>query len=174
VDERRPSLVRLPWLAFAAAGLQVAAGARPVAGSALAEPAVLVSHVAVAAWLVLNAIHREKWLRLAIVTAAVGWSLNLAVMLPNGDMPVLLSAVERAHGGVVDVSDGYLAKHRVLTDATKLPWLADIHPLPALHLVYSAGDVVLALGIAGAGLVLLRNRGRAQLVGAGDRPHDGP
>jgi hypothetical protein len=35
----------------------------------------------------------------------------------------------------------------LLDDATRLPWLADIWPLPPLRSIISIGDVVLAAGL---------------------------
>ena len=110
---------------------------------------VLASHALVAAWLVVNAVRQVGWRRVGVVVALVGWLMNLAVMLPNGGMPVSPSALEavagRDHG--VDVTDGHRSKHVVLDDDTVLAPLADVHALHALDVVYSAGDVVLALGL---------------------------
>jgi hypothetical protein len=151
-----------------AAGLQVGAGL--VARSGLAEPAVLLSHAVVAVWLVVNAIRQTGWRRLGIGLALAGWLLNLAVMLPNGGMPVSMDAVASIKGvdSGVDPTDGHLAKHVPLTDDTVLAPLADVHPLRPLALVYSAGDVVLAAGlvvtflaVAGPALVPERRRRRA-------------
>jgi hypothetical protein len=125
----------------------VGAGLAPRSGSA--QPAVLVSHVVVAVWLVANAISQTGWRRVGIGLALTGWLLNLAVMLPNGGMPVSMDAVASIQGADhgVDPTDGYLAKHVPLDDDTVLPGLADIHPLPRLRLIYSVGDVVLAGGL---------------------------
>jgi hypothetical protein len=68
-------------------------------------------------------------------------------MLPNGGMPVSSRALARLSAAGVDVTDGHLSKHVPLTPATVLPQLADVHPLPALRLAYSAGDVALLAGL---------------------------
>jgi hypothetical protein len=139
--------IRYPALPFLAAGLQVGAGV--VSRSGFADAAVLSSHALVAAWLVVNAVNQAGWRRAGVVLASAGWLMNLAVMLPNGGMPVSMAAVASIKGADhgVDPTDGHLAKHVALDDDTVLAPLADVHPLPALDLVYSAGDVLLALGL---------------------------
>jgi hypothetical protein len=130
-----------------AAGHPVGAGL--VSRSAVAQPMVLVSHLVVAVWLVVNAVSQAGWRRVGIGLALFGWLLNLAVMLPNGGMPVSMEAVASIKGADagVDPTDGHLAKHVPLDDDTVLAPLADIHPLRPLHLVYSIGDVALAAGL---------------------------
>ena len=136
--------IRLPALPFVAAGLQLVAARTPFAGEL-----VLVSHAVVAAWLVVNAISQVGWRRAGVVLALVGWLMNMAVMLPNGGMPVSPDAVTAlaGRGRSVDVSEGHRSKHVLLDDDTVLAPLADVHVLPAIDVVYSAGDVVLALGL---------------------------
>ena len=141
--------IRLPGLPFVAAGLQVGAGVLSRSGSGLVPPIVLVSHLVVAVWLVVNAVSQTGWRRFGVGLALAGWLLNLAVMLPNGGMPVSMDAVASIKGEAhaVDPTDGHLGKHVVLDDDTVLAPLADIHPLPALDVVYSVGDVGLAAGL---------------------------
>jgi hypothetical protein len=38
-------------------------------------------------------------------------------------------------------------KHTLLTEETRLPWLADIWAVPPLRSIISVGDVVLAVGL---------------------------
>jgi hypothetical protein len=142
-----PVGIRLPALPFLAAGLQWAAGLPGVRDGTLREPAVLISHAVVAAWLAVNALRHVGVLRLGVVLALCGWLMNLAVMLPNGGMPVSSRALDQLAASGVDVTDGHLSKHVPLTDSTVLPQLGDVHPLPALRLAYSAGDVLLLAGL---------------------------
>lgn len=139
--------IRLPALPFAALGLQYAAGLEPLDGGRFEHPVVLASHAVVAVWLTVNVVSQAGWRRLGTGLALAGWLLNLAVMLPNGGMPVSRPAMAEAGRVVTDVTDGHLSKHVPLDGDTVLPQLADIHPLPALRLVYSAGDVVLLAGL---------------------------
>ena len=139
--------IRLPALPFAALALQYAAGLEPLDGGRFEHPAVLVSHAVIAVWLTVNVVGLTGWRRVGAGLALAGWLLNLAVMLPNGGMPVSTAAMADAGRVVTDVTDGHLSKHVPLDDATVLPQLADIHPLPALRLVYSAGDVLLLAGL---------------------------
>ncbi|CAA9215516.1 MAG: hypothetical protein AVDCRST_MAG50-193 [uncultured Acidimicrobiales bacterium] len=153
------ALVRLPWLAALAAALQLLAGLAWLQATGFASEAVLTSHVLVAIWFVANAIGRHGLLRHAMAIAAFGWMLNVAVMLPNGGMPVSSEARASIGFADADVTVGQLSKHVELTDSTVLPALADVHPLPQLGMVYSAGDVVLALGlILAVGAIVLPRR----------------
>jgi len=139
--------VRLPWLAALAAVLQLIAGLPWLQAKGLTSSVVLLSHVLVAMWFLANALRRHGWLRFAFAVALTGWVLNLAVMLPNGGMPVSAAARAQIGAADADVTSGQLSKHVALTDDTVLPALADVHPLRSLGMVYSAGDVILALGL---------------------------
>lgn len=88
------------------------------------------------------------------LTAAIGLTSNLLVMALNGAMPVSARAAELA-GGAGPLEAGI--KHEPLGPASELPWLADVIPVPGLHLVLSPGDIVLAAGIA----VLVYRRARS-------------
>ena len=77
---------------------------------------------------------------------AVGSSLNAAVILANGAMPVSREALLR-----VSRHPGELAaqgRHRLLAEGDLLTPLADVIGLPLLRTVISVGDVVLAAGVA--------------------------
>lgn len=136
--------IRLPLLPFVAAGMQLVAARTPVE-----HPLVLASHAVVAAWLVANVVRQTGWRRVGVGLALVGWVMNLAVMLPNGGMPVSDGAVTSLAGAGHDivVSEGHRSKHVPMTDDTVLAPLGDVYPLPALGIVYSPGDVVLAAGL---------------------------
>jgi Family of unknown function (DUF5317) len=76
--------------------------------------------------------------------AATGFLMNVVVIAFNGAMPVSHWAADLAGlGGNFPVG----LKHEWLTDQTLLPWIADVIPIPG-NTVVSAGDVVLAAGIA--------------------------
>jgi hypothetical protein len=76
--------------------------------------------------------------------AGIGVLMNFTVIAVNGGMPVLPEAAAIAGGEAGDLV--LSAKHVLLTDATHLPFLADIIPLPGA--VVSLGDVFLAIGVA--------------------------
>ncbi len=129
-------------LLFVGLGLQVAFDAwRP---SWLTERRslffLLLSNAAVALFLAMNR-HLP-----GILLAVVGLALNAMVIAANGAMPVSQWAAEQAHVPFSEEAAGL--KHERLDAATRLPWLGDAVPLPRLHMVISAGDVVLALGVA--------------------------
>lgn len=79
------------------------------------------------------------------VLVAIGSSLNTAVILANGAMPVSREAMVAVSRHPEEVSG---ARHRLLADGDALAGLADIIPLPLLRTVVSVGDVVLAAGVA--------------------------
>lgn len=72
---------------------------------------------------------------------AIGIALNLLVIAVNGGMPV--SAEAAAAAGLHVQNDGL---HILLTEWTVLPLLADVLPVAPFRNVYSAGDVLLAIG----------------------------
>ncbi len=74
--------------------------------------------------------------------AAVGLLMNFIVISLNDGMPVLEEAIRLAGGSPDVVFD---AKHVALNDATRLPFLADVIPMPGS--VISLGDVFLAVGL---------------------------
>lgn len=81
-----------------------------------------------------------------MIFAAVGLVLNVIVISANGAMPVSTRALEST--GFEERIDDLGAKHELLDDDTRLPWLADVIPLPFIRTIISLGDVVLGLGIA--------------------------
>jgi len=75
--------------------------------------------------------------------AGLGILMNFTVIALNGGMPVLTEAAFIAGNTGDLVLD---AKHVLLTETTRLPFLADVIPLP--NAVLSLGDVLLAIGVA--------------------------
>jgi len=103
----------------------------------LAVALILFSYVPLLLFVWLNRDSSGIWI------AGIGILMNFTVIVINGGMPVLAEAASVAGGG-----DGQLvlgAKHVVMTADTRLPFLADVIPLPAS--VLSLGDVFLAIGI---------------------------
>ena len=100
---------------------------------------LVASQAGVAAFFALN------WRLAGMILAATGFVLNVAVIAPNGAMPVSERAAEVAGAEDLDAS---AIKHEPLDDDTVLPWLADVIPLPWAGVIVSAGDVLLAMGIA--------------------------
>jgi hypothetical protein len=118
--------------------LQVLAGL-PAPGTGGARALLLASYVCIAAFAWVN----RTVPGVALVCA--GCALNALVVALNGAMPVsgeALAAVDP--GSSVQVG----ALHRPLREGDALPWLADVIPVPLLRTVVSAGDVVLAAGVA--------------------------
>lgn len=72
---------------------------------------------------------------------AVGGSLNLAVVLLNRGMPVDVAAL-----AIAGVQMPHDALHVVLDAGTRFAALADLIPVSLVRSVYSAGDVLIAIG----------------------------
>lgn len=147
------------WLVVASVVAQVALAAVGMAGgptATMAPPMLLVSHGALLAFVVCNRILPGMLLVFA------GFAMNAAVITVNGAMPVArdaLLAVSR--GEATTITPG---KHRLLAEGDLLTPLADIFAIPVLRTVVSAGDVVLAAGVAilVVNLMAVRSRPRGE------------
>jgi hypothetical protein len=157
--------LRWTWLLFLGLALQLgvdlAAGRGLLADAGGGGLALLVtSQVLVVAWLAANR-HLP-----GVLLVAVGLGLNALVMAANGAMPVDPAAMRALGLGELEVPPG---KHTLLTDGTRLPWLADVIPLPPLRSIVSVGDLVLALGLLPLTHALMTERpGEGQGSGARD------
>ena len=89
---------------------------------------------------------------------AAGLLANAVVIGANGAMPVSLGAAERAGAPVEQLLAGTDPRHELAGDATRLRWLADVIPvrLPVRPEVVSAGDVLVAAGLAQLVVVAMR------------------
>ena len=81
----------------------------------------------------------------------LGLLLNAAVIAANGGMPVFDVAAQtvRASAQALTIPTGDFV-HVVASAATRLPWLADIVPIPGpewLRVVVSPGDLLLFAGV---------------------------
>lgn len=132
------------WTPLLVAGLFVQIGFvywdPPWLGEGGGLAVILLTNLAVAAWLVVN-----RTLP-GLLMAGVGMALNLLVITANGAMPVLESSARTA--GVTESIEDASLKHEALDDDTVLPWLGDVIPVRPFEEVLSLGDVVLALGLA--------------------------
>jgi Family of unknown function (DUF5317) len=135
--------VRFLWIVYVALIVQV--------GAVILDPSwlsndgalwlLLTTNVAIAAFLLINR-------RLpGMLIAAAGLLLNVAVITANGAMPVSDAVLDTAGVSEAELDTADL-KHERMTDDTVLPWLGDVIVIPWLREVWSAGDVVLAGGIA--------------------------
>ncbi len=101
---------------------------------------LIVSNIAVVAFLAMNRHLPGLWL------VALGLLLNLIVIGANGAMPVSVEGA-RAAGLPPPPVEGTV-KHERVDEDTKLPWLADVIPLPGMRQILSVGDFILILGLA--------------------------
>lgn len=132
-----PDIHAAGWpLLFLGFGMQIVANLLPDDQNTLAVGLLLGSYAALVLMVWLNRRESGMWI------AGIGILMNLLVISLNQGMPVLAASVEIA-GGSPDLTLD--AKHVWLDGATRLPFLADIIPLPGA--VISLGDVFLAIGL---------------------------
>lgn len=132
-------LRRIDVLVPAGLGLQlVAAGSRPVVLGA--------GYALLLGWAAIRVATARGIARTAFGLLLAGCVLNVLPILLNGAMPYRASAATAAGDGL---------KGTPITDATVLPALGDVIPLPSGKLM-SVGDVVLAAGVVLAVSLALR------------------
>ena len=122
------------WLLFVGFGMQIVAN--NVSSSRLAVTLLLTSYVVLLVMVWMNRSAAGMWI------AGIGLLMNFTVITLNNGMPVLEEAILLA-GGSADSVFG--AKHVALDASSRLPFLADVIPLPGS--VISLGDVFLAVGL---------------------------
>jgi uncharacterized protein DUF5317 len=152
--------VRVHWWALAPFGLVLQGLPVPelarVNPTTLAAVMLLASYGALIAFAAVNRRLPGAWLILA------GLALNLAVIAPNGGMPVDPLAMRAAGATSVEVEGD--AKHHLMTSDDVLAFLGDTLPVPPpVSAVLSAGDVVLYSGIAWFVISLMRGRARGNV-----------
>ena len=129
-------------------GLVLGAVVGQLAGALVGGPAyaagLTASALLVAVFLVRNRSLRGTGL------VALGLLANALVVGANGAMPVSLRAAALAGADVAAVAAGEDPRHEPLGPGTRLRVLADVLPvpLPVTRAVVSAGDVLVAAGLA--------------------------
>ena len=123
-------------LLFLGFGMQIGANFVPDDQRSLAVGLLLASYGTLILMVWLNRRESGMWI------AGLGILMNFIVISVNGGMPVLDASVEIAGGSSNLALD---AKHVWLDATTRLPFLADVLPLPGA--VISLGDVFLAIGL---------------------------
>lgn len=134
-------------------------------------PLLLLTTAVAGAWIALNVVHRSRGMQVALAVVAAGWALNVAVIAPNGGMPVSARALEGI--GVptgYDVREGHFSKHRFIDPSTRLGWLGDTIAVPPLRAVISIGDIVLAVGIATLTAMVMGGRADDEAAAVERRP----
>ncbi|MEA2654748.1 MAG: hypothetical protein QOI23_113 [Chloroflexota bacterium] len=138
---------RWPWFVIAALLIREATALSPLAGIEGVQYVYAAALAMLVAWTVWH-IRRVR----AVWIVAAGALMNLIVVVANGArMPVAAalagSLVEKGHAG----------QYVVMGPATNLSWLADWIGVPGgLGGVYSPGDAVVAIGIAGVAFLATR------------------
>lgn len=83
-------------------------------------------------FLAVNAFAHKGWIRVGFLVVAVGWTLNGAVIVANGGMPVPRSVLDLPVSGLDRTLDMHRFEHAELSASTKLPWMADIISIPCV------------------------------------------
>lgn len=129
------------WLLLVGLALQVAVDATGPGGqlpSLVGTGLLLASQLLVAVWGFLNRF------RPGMPLVLLGLLLNAVVLVANGAMPVAPEAIAAIGLPGVEPISG---KHELMTDHSRLRYLADIVPLPPLRTIVSIGDIVLGAGL---------------------------
>ena len=125
---------------------------------------LVASYVLVGVWLVANLAQGSHWHRAGLAWLTVGYALNLAAIVPNGNMPVSIGALRRVGGSPQALQHGAnLDKHVAFSDGGPLSVLGDVVPVDALRAVISVGDIAMVIGI-----VMVIAAGMSRLA----EPHD--
>jgi hypothetical protein len=140
---------RALWLLWAAAAAQLSGAVMPTRTWALAA-----TFTVTAGWLLVNALGWPPALRRGALAAAAGGLLNEVAITANGRMPYSPWAAARAGLG----TGHQTARNIAATHATRLLPIGDVIPVPPLHAVFSAGDMLICLGIAALITAAMRNR----------------
>ena len=118
------------WLLFVGLGMQTAANFVGTDQREIAVWLVLLSYLPLVTVVGLNQRLPGMWI------AGVGILMNFTVIALNNGMPVLPEAFELAGGNIENLTLD--AKHVILDAESRMPFLADIIPMPGS--VISMGD----------------------------------
>jgi Family of unknown function (DUF5317) len=143
--------VRLLWWALAPIGLALQ-------GAPLSEHPQQAGTVLLVSYGVLLAFAAVNRRLPGVVLVFAGLALNLAVIAPNGGMPVDPAAARAAGADTVTIEG--TAKHHALSSDDVLPFLADVIAVPRSGLVASFGDVVLYGGVVAFLITTMLGRAR--------------
>jgi len=124
------------WLLFVGFAMQIVSN---ILGP---DQGTLIRGLVLGSYVVLLGVVAANWSRPGMWVTGLGLFMNFLVIAANGGMPVLPEAVELAGGTLTLPLD---AKHVILDGTTRLPFLADLLPLPGN--VISIGDVFFAIGL---------------------------
>ena len=136
--------LRVHWWAVAPIGLALQGAPVPMISSA--DPEIVGGVMLLASYgLLLTFTHVNRRLPGAVLVFA-GLALNLAVVAPNGGMPVDPVAARLAGAGAFTIEG--TAKHHLMSPEDVLPFLGDVIGVPPPgRVVLSLGDVVLYVGL---------------------------
>src|SRR5450830_765984 len=118
-----------------------------------------------------NARRASTWVRVALATFAAGALTNAVATALNGGMPFSVAGARTAGMGATSIVSPPPG-HVPVTQGTRLVALSDVIPVPGLHIVLSAGDLLLWAGLAG--LLVAAAVATSQLPGRAAEEHHHP
>ncbi|GIE98886.1 hypothetical protein Ari01nite_63510 [Paractinoplanes rishiriensis] len=168
--------LRHRWLVGAAAAVQLVRLTDPAWAAAVLRPwrgalPVIAIWVLVVAFAIANVSTLHGRARAAMALFVTGMSMNFAAIVANGGMPFSVPAARRAGFTEAEIGTDVLG-HPPLTPGSRLTPLADVIPLPGLHIVASAGDVLIFAGLVW--LLLSSCSAGASLTQFGREPQQRP
>lgn len=133
--------LRYIWVPVAAVAIQIAVGLWMQ--NAFGTVLIMVSYIALLLMLAANWNHQSCRILL------LGTFLNFVVMILNGGrMPVDMVAAAQLGLPLEGLAEGQIFKHIGITEATRMPFLADVIPINfGIRRLISIGDVFVAIGL---------------------------
>ena len=134
--------LRALWLLWLAAAVQVGELSIRAVGRDLRLPLLAVTFALAGAWLALNLPGRPRVMKGAACAALAGAAANGLAIAANGRMPYSPAAARLAHIPVGSATP----KNVAAGPGSHLTALGDIIPVPVLHAIVSAGDILIVAG----------------------------
>ena len=151
--------LHLRWWFLAILGLAMQAVVIPTEGDEMRE--AVAAGVLVASYPVLLVFLGVNLRVPGFAVIFVGLALNLAVIAPNGGMPVSPSALRAAGGSAADIRELETSddvKHHVRTEEDVFAVIGDTIPVPLLKIVVSPGDLLAYAGVGWTVIAVMLRR----------------
>ena len=167
----------MPWV-LAGAAVQALRTADPAWASGFLHAAggaatALVLGGCAVGFVLANLRDRPRGAALAAGVAGLGALLNAAATALNGGMPFSVRAAAAAGIDAASIADP-TPGHVPIDTGTRLAAIADVVPVPGLHLVFSLGDVLLWGGLAACLVVAALHTQRSVVVPPDDATTEPP
>lgn len=134
--------LRALWLLWLAAAVQLAELSARGMSRDLRLPLLALTFALAGAWLAINLPGQLRGVQWAALGAMAGGVFNGVAIAANGRMPYSPAAARLAHIPVGSST----AKNVAAGEGSHLTALGDIIPVPVLHAIISAGDILIVTG----------------------------